>query len=101
MRQWTVERVRSTLAWIKDDWRSHPVRFSIELLAWAISIGCSLTMAATVPNPPLIYLYPVWILGCSLYLWAAFTRGSFGMVANYLLLTTIDTVGLVRMLWQG
>jgi len=33
-----------------------------------------------------------------LYLWAAFTRKSFGMVANYLLLTAIDTVGLVRML---
>lgn len=98
---WIMNRTRSTFNWIKNDFDNHPVRFIVELLAWGISIGCSLTMAITVPNPPLLALYPVWILGCSLYLWAAFTRGSFGMVANYLLLTTIDTVGLMRMLWQG
>jgi hypothetical protein len=84
--------------WIYDDWKSYPLRFVVELLAWAISIGCSIAMALTVPNPPLLVLYPIWILGCALYLWAAFTRKSFGMVANYLLLTTIDTIGLVRML---
>lgn len=87
-----------TLQWIKDDFRSHPVRFGIELLAWAISVGCSITMAVTVPNPPLLALYPVWITGCALYAWAAYTRKSFGMLANYILLTSIDTVGLIRML---
>ncbi|MFZ9610096.1 MAG: hypothetical protein ACO294_05270 [Methylococcales bacterium] len=85
--------------WIKEDWRSSRVRFVIEIVAWAISIGCSLTMAVTVPNPPLLVLYPIWITGCGLYAWAAFTRRSFGMLANYILLTTIDTVGLMRMLW--
>ena len=84
--------------WIKDDYKTHPFRFCVELLAWAISIGCSITMALTVPNPPLIMLYPVWIAGCALYAWAAFTRKSFGMLANYILLTTIDTIGLIRML---
>lgn len=83
--------------WIKDDWRSNRIRFCIELLAWGISIGCSITMALTVPNPPLLALYPIWILGCSLYAWAAFTRKSFGMLANYMLLVTIDSVGLIRM----
>jgi hypothetical protein len=84
--------------WIKDDYRTHPFRFVIELLAWGISIGCSIVMAFTVPNPPLLALYPVWIIGCSLYAWAAYTRKSFGMLANYLLLTTIDSVGLIRMI---
>lgn len=84
--------------WIRDDFRSYPVRFCVELLAWAISIGCSITMALTVPTPPLIYLYPIWILGCSMYAWAAWTRKSFGMIANYMLLVTIDTVGLTRMI---
>jgi hypothetical protein len=83
--------------WIRDDFKSNRVRFVIELVAWAISVGCSITMALTVPNPPLLALYPVWILGCSLYAWASWTRKSFGMLANYLLLTTIDTVGLLRM----
>ena len=83
--------------WIKDDWRSNRFRFVIELLAWAISIGCSITMALTVPSPPLLVLYPIWIVGCGLYAWAAFTRKSFGMLANYMLLVTIDSVGLIRM----
>tara|TARA_B110000503_G_C6762556_1_gene256054 strand:- start:56 stop:343 length:288 start_codon:yes stop_codon:yes gene_type:complete len=84
--------------WIKDDYRTHPFRFIIELLAWGISIGCSIAMALTVPNPPLLILYPLWIIGCGLYAWASFTRKSFGMLANYLLLVTIDSVGLIRML---
>jgi len=84
--------------WIRDDYTSYPRRFAVELLAWAISIGCSLTMAITVPEPPLLALYPIWILGCLMYAWASYTRKSFGMLANYILLTTIDTVGLFRML---
>jgi hypothetical protein len=92
------EFLKPTFEWIKDDWNSHPVRFGIELLAWGISIGCSITMAATVPTPPLLVLYPIWIAGCALYAWAAYTRKSFGMLANYILLTTIDTVGLIRMI---
>ena len=88
----------STWDWIKEDWASSPVRFCVEVLAWAISIGCSLTMAITVPNPPLLVLYPIWISGCAMYAWAAYTRRSFGMIANYILLVTIDLVGLVRML---
>lgn len=84
--------------WVKSDFKSNPFRFCVEILAWALSIGCSLTMAITVPNPPLAYMYPVWITGCSLYAWAAFSRKSFGMLANYVLLTTIDVVGFSRIL---
>ena len=91
---------KPTFDWIRDDYRTHPFRFFIELLAWAVSIGCSITMAITVPNPPLLALYPVWISGCAMYAWASYTRKSFGMLANYILLTTIDTIGLARMLWQ-
>jgi hypothetical protein len=90
--------LKPTFDWIRDDWRSNPTRFVLELLAWAISVGCSITMAVTVPNPPLLLLYPVWISGCAIYAYAAYTRKSFGMLANYLLLTSIDTFGLIRML---
>lgn len=89
---------KPTLEWIRDDFNSHPLRFGVELLAWAISVGCAIAMALTVPNPPLLVLYPIWISGCALYAWAAYTRKSFGMLANYLLLTMIDMVGLFRML---
>ena len=93
-----IDLLKPTFDWIKDDWQSDSFRFIVEILAWAISIGCSITMALTVPNPPLLILYPIWILGCAMYAWAAYTRKSFGMLANYLLLVTIDSVGLFRML---
>jgi len=88
----------NTFDWIRDDFKSNRIRFVVELLAWAISIGCSITMALTVPTPPLLALYPIWIAGCAMYAWASWTRKSFGMLANYILLVTIDSVGLIRML---
>lgn len=84
--------------WIKEDYKSHPLRFMIEVIAWACSVGCALAFALTVPNPPFYWLYPFWISGCLLYSWAAWTRKSFGMLLNYLLITGIDTIGLVRLL---
>jgi hypothetical protein len=86
--------------WIRDDYKTYPVRFAVEIVAWAVSIGCSITMAITVPNPPLLYMYPIWITGCAMYAWASYTRKSFGMLANYILLVSIDMVGLVRMILQ-
>ena len=92
------EIVLNIFEWIKSDYKTHPLRFIVEVTAWALSIGCSIAMALTVPTPPLLLLYPIWIVGCSMYAWAAYSRRSFGMIANYLLLTTIDTIGLIRML---
>ena len=92
-----IDLFRPTFEWIRNDYRTNSFRFFVELLAWAISIGCSITMASTVPYPPLLVLYPIWITGCALYARAAWTRKSFGMLANYVLLTTIDTIGLLRM----
>jgi hypothetical protein len=93
-----IDLFKPTVDWIRDDFKSNRVRFIIELLAWAISIGCSITMASTVPNPPLLVLYPIWITGCAMYAWASWTRKSFGMLANYILLVSIDSIGLIRML---
>ena len=84
--------------WIERDFKSYPLRFIVETTAWALSITCSLVMAATVPNPPLIVLYPIWIMGCMMYAWAAWDRKSFGMLANYCVLVGIDSVGLLRMM---
>ena len=87
-----------TVEWAKRDYRSHPIRFSLEVIAWMISIGCSLTMTLTLPDPPLLHLYAAWVVGCAIYGWAAWTRNSFGMLANYLLLTTIDSIGLIKLI---
>ena len=87
-----------TWNWAKTDYQSYPFRFCVEVIAWIISIGCTVAMAVTVPDPPLKVLYPFWMSGCAMYAWAAYTRKSFGMLANYILLTTIDSIGLIRML---
>lgn len=84
--------------WIRDDFRTHPFRFGVELVAWALSIATAVIFAVTVPAPPFYVLYPMWISGCMMYAWAAWTRKSFGMLANYMLLTTIDSIGLARLL---
>jgi len=87
-----------TIQWIQDDFKSNSFRFCVELIAWSISLGCAFTMAITVPNPPLLQMYPAWILGCAMYAWASYSRKSFGMLANYMLLVTIDSIGLYRLL---
>ena len=89
--------LQPTFDWIKDDYQSNRLRFCLEVLAWAISIGCAITMAVTVPTPPLLILYPIWITGCAIYAGCAYSRRSFGMLVNYILLVTIDTIGLIRM----
>ena len=90
--------IENTINWIKQDYRENPVRFCLELLAWFMSIGCTIWMGYTLPNPPFIFLYPMFIVQCSIFGWAAWTRGSTGMVANYLLITSIDIVAITRMI---
>lgn len=92
--------LQGIINWIREDWRSNPVRCVLEILAWFLSIGCSFTMMLTVPTPPFLILYPLFITQCAIFGWAAWTRKSSGMLANYLLLVTIDSVALARMLVQ-
>lgn len=84
--------------WAKQDYNKNPVRFVLEILAWVMSIACSITMALTVPHPPFLILYPLFITQCAIFGWAAWTRKSTGMLLNYLLLVSIDTVALIRLM---
>lgn len=92
--------IYSVVDWIKEDWRTNPVRCLLEILAWFLSIFCALTMMLTVPNPPFLFLYPLFIMQCAIFAWAAWTRGSAGMLANYMLLVSIDSVALARLVVQ-
>lgn len=93
--------LKPTADWIKDDFKSNPIRCVLEIVAWFLSIGCSFTMMLTVPTPPFLVLYPLFISQCMIFAWAAWTRKSSGMLANYLLLVTIDSVALARMIING
>ena len=89
---------KPTVEWAKADFKVWPTRFILEISAWIMSIACSVTMALTVPTPPFLILYPLFIFQCAIFCWAAWTRRSTGMVANYLLLVTIDSVALIRLI---
>ena len=82
--------------WVNEDFKSNRIRFGLECLAWVLSVGCACTMALTVPNPPLKYLYIPWVTSTITYAWCAYSRGSFGMLANYGLLFLIDFTALIR-----
>ena len=84
--------------WAKEDFKEWPLRFILEISAWFMSVGCAIYMAATIPNPPFLILYPLFMTQCAIFGWAAWTRKSTGMVANYLLLVSIDGVGLFRLI---
>jgi hypothetical protein len=84
--------------WARKDFQEWPTRFTLEITAWFMSLGCSLVLAAGVTDPLFLYLYPIFIVQCAIFGWAAWTRRSTGMVANYLLLVTIDCIGYIRLL---
>jgi hypothetical protein len=88
----------NTIEWIKRDYKEWPLRCILEILGWFMSIGCAVTMALTVPNPPFLILYPIFITQCAIFGWAAWTRRSTGMLANYGLLVTIDSIALIRLI---
>lgn len=90
--------ITQILNWAKQDFIVWPLRFILEILAWAMSITCSIIMALTVPTPPFLILYPLFITQCTIFGWAAWTRKSTGMVANYILLVTIDSIAMFRLL---
>ena len=93
-----IDAIYAIANWIRKDYASNRIRFCLEVLAWTMSIGCAITMAFTVPTPPFLVLYPVWIAGCVIYAWCCYNRGSFGLLANYLLMVTIDSIALMRLI---
>jgi hypothetical protein len=97
-----MDQITNTISniynWAKQDFKEWPLRFVLEITAWMLSIVCSITMAITVPHPPFLILYPLFIFQCAIFCWAAWTRRSTGMMANYLLLVTIDSIALIRLL---
>ena len=90
--------ITNTVEWIKEDWRSNPLRFIVEVVCWFDSLACAILVNATVPNLPYMWLYPMWIGGCLAYAWCAYSRQSFGMVITFIMLAAIDSAGFMRLL---
>jgi hypothetical protein len=92
--------IDNIIIWAKKDYTAHPIRFIVEISAWIMSIGAALWFALTVPNVPFIWYLLLTVASCGMYAWAAWTRGSAGMLANYLLLFVFDSIGLIRIIMQ-
>jgi hypothetical protein len=93
-RAWLI----STQGYIKRDFNEWPLRFCAEVFAWACSVISAIIFAASVPHIPVVPLYSIFIAGCCASAWTCWTRGSFGLLANYIFLIIIDAVGLIRFL---
>lgn len=91
--------IRRVSKYIRDDWRSSPLRVIAEIFAWACSVVSAVIFAATAPDIPIIPIYGIFMSGATAAAWAAYTRGSFGLLANYVFIVSIDAVGLIRMIY--
>jgi hypothetical protein len=93
-----IKAATDTWQYIKKDYGENRVRFFAEVFAWLCSVVSAIIFAATVPTVPVIPLYTIFISGCCAAAWTCWTRGSFGLLANYVFMIVIDCVGLARML---
>ena len=87
-----------TVKFIQDDWRSHPVRLVLETVNWALNFAIALTFTLTVPNVPMLLVYPLFFCALSISIYSAISRGSFGLLITSITLFTIDLIGYIRLL---
>ena len=92
------DRLINAWDWIKRDWNGHPFRFALEVACWFNSMACSIIINSTVPDPPWMLLYPMYISGLLAYTWCSWSRGSFGMLATFSMLACLDIWGFSRIL---
>jgi hypothetical protein len=85
--------------WIQEDWKTHPVRFSLEVACWFNNLLIAIIFNTTVPNLPFLLLYPMWIGGSLTLAWCCWSRGSVGMLATYMMLVTMDMYGWSKVLF--
>jgi hypothetical protein len=90
---------RTMIHLLLNDYSSNPVRFFLETFGWLCSVSASVVLASTVQNPPMEMIFCLWLSGSACYLWAAYSRRSFGMLGNYAFLLLVDSVGLARLLF--
>ena len=93
-----ITQAQEVWRYIQRDYHEWPLRFFAEVFSWACSVTSAIIFAITVPDIPVIPLYTIFISGCCAAAWTCWTRGSFGLLANYVFLIVIDCVGLLRMI---
>ena len=87
-----------TAKFIKDDWRNHPVRLILETVNWFLNFAVAMTFTLTVPDVPLLLVYPLFFVALGISIYSAISRGSFGLLMTSITIFVIDLVGYVKLL---
>jgi hypothetical protein len=81
---------------IRQDYHSHPLRLTAEVLGMAISLGVAVIIMMTTPVPPMLICYILWEVASLLLVSASYSRGSLGLTTLYAGFLCIDAIGLIR-----
>ena len=92
---------QKTLEFLQADWKSNPLRLTLETVNWALNLAIALIFAITIPNVPLLIVYPIFFVALSISIYSAISRGSFGLLITSITLYIIDIIGFIRLLYNS
>ena len=87
---------KKMLRWIQEDYRSHPVRFCVEVTGMISNLMASIVLMWYSPTPPMFWAYIFFLTASVLLMSAAFSRKSFGFTVMYLGYIIIDLIGFIK-----
>lgn len=87
-----------TVEFIRKDWHSHPIRLILETVNWALNFVIAMLFTLTVPDVPLLVIYPLFFIALGISMYSAASRGSFGLLMTSVTIFLIDLVGYYRLL---
>jgi hypothetical protein len=87
-----------TIQFIKQDWRSNPVRLCFETINWLLNLTIASIVSFTVPNTNWFLIYPIIFCAISISIYSSISRGSFGILLTSSTLLIIDVIGYWRLL---
>ena len=90
--------LRDGIDYVKRDWDDNPWRVAGEMYNWFTSVTSSAIFALTVPTPPFLLLYPLWLSGLIVMIFCARSRGSTGILAVCLSMLAMDSIGIIRLM---
>ena len=70
----------------------------METINWALNFAVAMTFTLTVPNVPLLVVYPMFFTALSISIYSAISRGSFGILITSVTIFLIDLVGYYKVL---
>lgn len=91
--------VQRTLDFIRQDWRSNPLRLCLEVYNWIMNVIIAVIFMWVAPAPPpMIWIYPLFLTTLCVSMYSALSRESFGLFMAGLTIFIIDSIGFIRVL---